>query len=146
MSDSHRDVKPIDPQMRVVMRLPGDDHGKDPWTGRPQGGERNLTDDTEIDENVAVRPPVGKTPAEVFAEHSEPPSLDDPLAVYEAPALVPQFSLQEILLLTTMAAVGFGGARALPAAPFACLVGVLAFVFLAVTTAANVRNRWVHVA
>lgn len=131
----------INPAMRVVMRLPETDATKDPWTGAPNTRGRNFVDESAIDENVALAAPEGKSPAEVLDELEGPQRFEYVSEVADAP-LKPQFTLAELMILTTVAAVGLAGARVLPAGPFACLVGILGFVAMWLTGHYQIRHRW----
>ena len=62
----------IHPARQVVMRLPDTDPDKDPWSGAAIESGRNLSDDTPIDENVPLMPPLGKSPAELNAQFAKP--------------------------------------------------------------------------
>jgi prepilin-type N-terminal cleavage/methylation domain-containing protein len=140
----------INPAMRVVMRLPATDATKDPWTGAPITSGRNFADESAIDENVALAPPEGKSPAELYGE-LEGKRLADEIAQREAElaAVVPpkpQFTLTELLVVTTIAGVGLGGARVLPAGAFACLVGTMAVGALWLSGYWQIRSRWAQVA
>jgi hypothetical protein len=139
----------IHPAMRVVMRLPGNNKDVDPWTGAERShGPNHDESDPAFDENVGLMPPLGKTPGEVEAELSPPPRLDNPYVdPYAEPAGGPwyQFSIKELIFLTTLVAVGAAAARVLPPAPLACLVGVITFAVMWFTSAVQVRKRWVHV-
>ena len=140
----------IHPAQRVVMRLPQSDATKDPWTGAPVTSGRNFDDPSLVDENTPLAPPEGKSPAQLLNE-LEGPEFYDKIAANmakladERPAK-PQFSLAELLILTTIAAVGLAGVRVLPAAPLAGLVGILAFVAMWLTGHWQIRHRWVHLA
>jgi hypothetical protein len=134
----------IRPAQRVVMRTPDTDITKDPWTGAPITSGRNCEDPSLVDENTRLAPAEGKSSAQLL-EELEGPRDERALAQQEVePPARPQFSLAELLVLTTIAAVGLAGARALPAGPFACLVGVLGFAAMWLTGHWQIRNRWVH--
>jgi hypothetical protein len=126
------------------MRLPDTDSAKDPWTGAPISGGRNFDEADAIDDNVALAPPEGKSQAELLEElEGRKYELADEV---EPAPLRPQFSLAELLVLMTIAAVGLAGARALPAAPLACLVGIMGFAAMWLIGQWQIRNRWVHLA
>jgi hypothetical protein len=150
MADTSPNPPRIHPAARVVMRLPGNNKDLDPWTGTERSrGPNHDESNPAFDENVGLTPPLGKTCAEVEAELRPPPRLDNPCVdpyLDEVNGPWYQFSLKELIFLTTLVAVGAAGARLLPPAPLACLVGVMTFAVMWFTTAIRVRNRWVHVA
>jgi hypothetical protein len=139
----------INPAMRVVLRLPTSDQTKDAWTGAPITSGRNFADESAIDENVALAPPEGKSPAELYDELEGRRAVEEiekqiaALANQRPPK--PQFSVAELFVFMTVAAVGLGCVRVLPAGPFACLVGAIGFVAMWLTGHWQVRSRWVHV-
>ena len=126
----------IHPARQVVMRLPDTDPNKDPWTGAAiDDPGRNLPDDSPIDENVSLLPPLGKTCAEVEAELTEPVRPEDYLPLVdeqESDHNWLQFTLSDILILMTACGVALGGARLLPTGLFALLAGLITLLFLAV--------------
>jgi len=148
------DTPRIGPPRRVVMRLPDTDSGKDLWTGAAQPSEGELDDEAalaenaSIDENVPLMPPLGRTPAEVQAEWSEYPILEQVLAEQrrieaERPL---QFTIGELLMLMTMAAIGLAGLRWFPPVWMSLTMGAMTVGFLWATTRYEIRNRAVHVA
>ena len=139
----------IHPARQVIMRLPDTDPRRDPWTGVPMAAGRNLDDET-IDENVALLPPLGKTPAELNAELSEPIRPEDYLeeeAHEESDRDWVQFTLSDILVLMTAAGVALGGVRFLPGGIFALLGGVAAVLFLVIFSDGQIsRPRFRNIA
>lgn len=132
----------IGPPTWVVMRLPGDKRDE----ARPaNAAERSASKLDDLDENVVLSPPDGKSRAELNAEFSEPIDLHDPFAEPYVP-LAPRFTISELLLLTTFAAVGMAGVRMLSPAPLAAFVGVIAFFFFWLTSIYQVRGRWFRMA
>mgnify|MGYP006908277015 CR=1 FL=1 len=123
----------IHPARQVIMRLPDTDPTKDPWSGTPLESGRNLDDDTPLDENVAVLPPKGKTPAQIEAELTEPVAVDD-LEDEDDPAEAErtwrQFTLADILVFMTAVGIALGGVRFVPTGIFALFAGVVTLLFL----------------
>jgi len=139
----------INPAMRVVMRLPQTDAAIDLWTGAPIASGRNFDDASAIDENVALAPPEGKSSAELYDElegRRKFEVIEQQIAelANQTPPRA-QFTLAEMLIFMTVAALGFAGVRVLPPGPFACVVGAVGFVALWLTGHWQVRSRWAHV-
>lgn len=141
----------IEPSRRSVMRLADTDPDKDPWTGAARQTGRNLADEAPLDENVALLPPLGKTPAQLGAElqRRETENIEALVARQleqeraQADAR-PQFSLRQLLLLMTAASIGLAGVRLLPPGLFALAAGGLALLLLWLTTQYEIKQRWVH--
>ncbi len=132
----------IGPPTWVVMRLPGDKREGPPPANAAENSASKLPD---LDENVGLLPPEGKSRAELNAELFEPPDLHDPYADPES-SLAPRFTISDLLLLTTFAAVGMAGVRVLPPAPLAAFIGVITFFFFWLTSIYQVRGRWFRMA
>ena len=129
------------------MRLPDTDTSKDPWTGAAIESGRNLPDETPIDENVTLMPPLGKTAAEVGAELADPIRPEDLLDKQpedEFSVESVQFSLRDMLILMTIAGVGLAALRWLSPAPMAVVAGAVTLVFLWATHDQRLRGTWLR--
>ena len=94
---------------------------------------RNLADETPIDENVLLMPPLGKTPAEIGASLTDPikpEDLVDENSGEESDQQWLQFTLGDILILMTAVGVALAGPQLLPSGVFALVAGAGTALFL----------------
>ena len=136
--------KRIQPSRQVIMRLPDTDASRDPWSGAAIETGRNLPDEAPIDEDVNLMPPLGKTAAEVGAELADPIRPEDLVDKSHDDEFARdwmQFSLRDVMILTTIGAVGLASVRWLPPAPLAVVAGTVTLVFLWITHEQRMHNR-----
>ena len=122
----------IEPSRQVIMRFPDTDPNKDPWSGAAIETGRNFDDDTPIDENVGLMPPLGKSSAELQSELT-PPINPDNIEIEQEDDPDQQwlqFSLRDVLILTTAACISLGAVRLLPPGIFALVAGGATLLFL----------------
>ena len=125
------------------MRLPDTDTDKDPWSGAAIDSGRNLPDETPIDENVSLMPALGKTPAEIGAELTEPLEPEELLedsADEGSDRDWMQFSIGDVLILMAAAGASLGTVRFLPPAIFALLAGGATVLFLMIARESQISR------
>lgn len=89
-------------------------------------------------DDFRVLPPDGPSRAEQEDRFRDPPDLSDPQAqLRDEQRRSRQFTLREMLLLTTFATIGIAGVRWLPEGGFAFAAGLAALAVLFV----NTQNR-----
>ncbi len=119
----------IHPAAHVIMRLPGTDLAKNPWTGEVIESGRNMPDDAPV-EQAKLLPPFGQTPAEVTAEANEQLiAAAGAKPVDDKPREQFQFTVGELMLDLTITCMALAAVQFIPLAPLAAAVGLLTLLF-----------------